>query len=373
MELSHLLANINQVHTYFQNEAVQQVNTTLSLRNWLIGYYLYEYEQQGRDRAAYGERLYKVIASRLKQIKGLSEPRLYLCKDFYLAYPQIFLTASRKSESDSFFGQIAENLSQPILSTGLSKIQLNDADLLLSRLSFSHFIELLKAETPLKRTFYEVESIKNNWKVRELKRAIETLLFERTGLSTDKEGVISKIRENTVLQATEIMRNPYLLEFLELKEEHQYSEEELETAIINHLQEFLIELGRGFCFEARQKRITFDNEHYRIDLVFYHRLLRCHVLIDLKIGTFDHADAGQMNMYLNYYRENEMIEGDNPPVGIILCAQKNDTLVHYATGSLSQQIFVSKYLVNLPKEEELKTFIDREQANLDRVRKSFDA
>ena len=172
----------------------------------------------------------------MKQIKGLSEPRLYLCKDFYLAYPQIFLTASRKSGEDSFFGQITPNLSQPILSTGLPKIQLNDADLLLSRLSFSHFIELLKAETPLKR-------------------------------------------------------------------------------------------------------------------------------------TFDHADAGQMNMYLNYYRENEMIEGDNPPVGIILCAQKNDTLVHYATGSLSQQIFVSKYLVNLPKEEELKTFIEREHANVDRARK----
>jgi predicted nuclease of restriction endonuclease-like (RecB) superfamily len=188
-------------------------------------------------------------------------------------------------------------------------------------------------------------------------------------LSTDKEGVISKIREKSVLEATEIMRNPYLLEFLELKEEHQYSEEELETAIINHLQAFLIELGRGFCFEARQKRITFDNEHYRIDLVFYHRLLSCHVLIDLKIGTFDHADAGQMNMYLNYYHENEIIEGDNPPVGIILCAQKNDTLVHYATRSLSQQIFVSKYLVNLPKEEELKIFIEREQANLDRARK----
>ena len=165
MELPHLLANINQVHSYFQNEAVQQVNTALSLRNWFVGYYLYEYEQQGKDRAAYGERLYKVIAARLKQIKGLSEPRLYLCKDFYLAYPQIFLTASRKSERDALFGQITSNLSQPILPTGLPKVKLNDADLLLSRLSFSHFIELLKAETPLKRTFYAVESIKNNWKV----------------------------------------------------------------------------------------------------------------------------------------------------------------------------------------------------------------
>ena len=340
MELSHLLANINQVHSYFQNEAVQQVNTALSLRNWLVGYYLYEYEQQGKDRAAYGKRLYKVIASKLKQIKGLSERALYTCIEFYKAYPQILQTVSAKFKHQNFLISNGRFVSSEMD----NNLRQTDADLLLSRLSFSHFIELLKAETPLKRTFYEVESIKNNWKVKELKRAIETLLFERTGLSTDKEGVIGKIRENTVLQATEIMRNPYLLEFLELKEEHQYSEEQLETAIINHLQEFLIELGRGFCFEARQKRITFDNEHYRIDLVFYHRLLRCHVLIDLKIGTFDHADAGQMNMYLNYYQENEMIEGDNPPVGIILCAQKNDTLVHYATWefiatNLCEQIF----------------------------------
>jgi predicted nuclease of restriction endonuclease-like (RecB) superfamily len=358
MELSQLLERINSVHTYFQKEAVQQVNTALSLRNWLIGFYLYEYEQQGNDRAAYGERLYKTIAARLKEIKGMSEPRLYLYKDFYLAYPQIFLTLSRKS----LFDESTLNLPQKNADWASENPLAMDADLLLSRLSFSHFIEILKAETPLKRAFYEVESIKNNWNVRELKRAIETLLYERTGLSTDKVGVINKIKQAKVLAATEIIRNPYLLDFLGLQEAHQYSEKDLETAIIGHLQDFLIELGRGFCFEARQKRITFDNEHYHIDLVFYHRLLRCHVLIDLKIGKFDHADAGQMNMYLNYYRENEMTDGDNPPVGIILCAQKNDALVHYATGGLSQQVFVSKYLVNLPKEEELKTFIEQEQA-----------
>jgi predicted nuclease of restriction endonuclease-like (RecB) superfamily len=361
MELSQLLERINSVHTYFQKEAVQQVNTALSLRNWLIGFYLYEYEQQGNDRATYGERLYKTIAARLKDkltVKGLSERALYSCIEFYKGYPQILQTLSAKFNT----------LNAPLFAEKMKAIDSSenplamDADLLLSRLSFSHFIEILKAETPLKRAFYEVESIKNNWNVRELKRAIETLLYERTGLSTDKVGVINKIKQAKVLAATEIIRNPYLLDFLGLQEAHQYSEKDLETAIISHLQDFLIELGRGFCFEARQKRITFDNEHYHIDLVFYHRLLRCHVLIDLKIGKFDHADAGQMNMYLNYYRENEMTDGDNPPVGIILCAQKNDALVHYATGGLSQQVFVSKYLVNLPKEEELKTFIEQEQA-----------
>ncbi len=298
----------------------------------------------------------------------MSEPRLYLCKDFYLAYPQIFLTVSRKFDSTPLLRPQAFNLMQPLAIKDTFGLALTDADILLSRLSFSHFIELLKAEMPLKRAFYEVSAIKNNWNVRELKRAIGTLLYERTGLSTDKEGVINKIRENKVMTATEIIRNPYLLDFLGLQEAHQYSEKDLETAILSHLQAFLIELGRGFCFEARQKRITFDNENYHIDLVFYHRLLRCHVLIDLKIGVFDHADAGQMNMYLNYYRENEMIEGDNPPVGIILCAHKNDTLVHYATGGLLQQIFVSKYLVNLPKEDELRAFIEYQQKYLSKIK-----
>ena len=292
MELSHLLNNINHIHSYFQNEAVRQVNTALSIRNWLIGFYLYEYEQNGKDRAAYGKRLYKIISVRLKEkqsIRGLSERSLYTCIEFYKAYPQILQTVSAKFENHDFPMPIG-NIKAIALDNNLS---ITDANLLLSRLSFSHFIELLKAETPLKRTFYEVEAIKNNWKV---KRAIETLLYERTGLSKDKEGVINKIRQDIILQATDVIRDPYILEFLEIKEEYQYSEKELETAILSHLQDFLIELGRGFCFEARQKRITFDNEHYHIDLVFYHRLLRCHVLIDLKIGTFDHSDAGQMNM-----------------------------------------------------------------------------
>ena len=295
MELSHLLNNINHIHSYFQNEAVRQVNTALSIRNWLIGFYLYEYEQNGKDRAAYGKRLYKIISVRLKEkqsIRGLSERSLYTCIEFYKAYPQILQTVSAKFENHDFPMPIG-NIKAIALDNNLS---ITDANLLLSRLSFSHFIELLKAETPLKRTFYEIEAIKNNWKVREVKRAIETLLYERTGFSKDREGVINKIRQDIILQATDVIRDPYILEFLEIKEEYQYSEKELETAILSHLQDFLIELGRGFCFEARQKRITFDNEHYHIDLVFYHRLLRCHVLIDLKIGTFDHSDAGQMNM-----------------------------------------------------------------------------
>ena len=176
-----------------------------------------------------------------------------------------------------------------------------------------------------------------------------------------KKGILfeqGKHSEAVVLEADEIIKSPYILEFLNIPERTSYSEKDLETSIINHLQEFLIEMGRGFCFEARQKRISFNNKHYRIDLVFYHRILKCHILLDLKIGDFDHADAGQMNVYLNYYKENEMTANDNPPIGIILCSQKDNALVHYATGGLSKEIFVSKYKLQLPSEEELAALIE---------------
>ena len=233
-------------------------------------------------------------------------------------------------------------------------------ELLLNRLSYTHFIELLRAKEPLERLFYEVETIKNNWSVKELERAFNTGLYIRTGLSTNKEAVIRKFKNQKPAQNVDVIRDPYFLEFLGLKEETEYSESELEEAILNHLQQFLIELGTGFCFEARQKRITFDNTHYRIDLVFYHRILKSHILIDLKIGKFDHADAGQMNVYLNYYKENEMSEDDNPPVGLILCGDKSETLARYATSGMDNNLFVSKYLVELPEKKVLEEFIRRE-------------
>ena len=360
MEFNQLIENINQTSSYFKSEVLHQINVALTLRNWVIGFYLYEYEQNGQDRAVYGERLYKEIALRLKHHKGFSKRNLHLFVAFYRTYPQISSTVSKEFEQHNWASPIVQTLSAQLENKQIL-IEPTDSNFLVSRLTFSHFIELIKADNLIKRTFYEIESIKNNWKVRELQRAIETSLYERTGLSTNKVAVIEKIKEGLVLETIDVIRNPYILEFLELEEKAEFSENDLEIAIINDLQGFLIELGRGFCFEARQKRITFDNKHYHIDLVFYHRILKCHVLIDLKIGAFDHADAGQMNMYLNYFVENEMTLGDNAPIGIILCAQKNESLVRYATGNLSQQIFVSKYLINLPDEEELIAFIKAEQ------------
>ncbi|KAA6319228.1 hypothetical protein EZS27_030853, partial [termite gut metagenome] len=234
------------------------------------------------------------------------------------------------------------------------------SEMLLSRLSFTHFVEIIRKDDPLERLFYEVETIKNNWSVRELERAMDTALYVRTGLSVNKEAVIGKFKNQKPAQNVDVIRDPYFLEFLGLEERSEYSESELEQAILTHLQQFLIEMGTGFCFEARQKRITFDNTHYKIDLVFYHRILKSHVLIDLKIGKFDHADAGQMNVYLNYYKENEMAEGDNPPIGLILCGGKNETLARYATSGMDSQLFVSKFLVQLPEKKVLEEFIKKE-------------
>jgi len=284
---------------------------------------------------------------------------LYLCKDLYKDYPQILRTLSPKSYLAGFpYAKILLTVSAESL---LEKESQPDINSLVTNLSFSHFIELLKIDSEIKKRFYEWQALKNNWSIRELKRAIESQLYERTGLSKDKELVIEKFNKEHEQKPEQVFRNTYLLEFLGFEERDIYSESDLEERIITNLQNFLLELGRGFCFEARQRRITFGNTHYRIDLVFYHRILKCHVLLDLKIGEFDHADAGQMNMYLNYFKENESIESDNPPVGIILCSGKNEALVKYATMGLPQQVFVSKYLINLPSEKELQKIIEEEK------------
>jgi predicted nuclease of restriction endonuclease-like (RecB) superfamily len=370
-----LLADaIGHLHLQTQAKAVQQANFMLTVRNWIAGLYIVEYEQNGNDRAAYGVKAMKELSSRLRHIKGMSESQLYLFRDFYSSYPHFFQTMSGILQHNGF----QEN-TKFLTMSGISKVQQSKIftakaetdeipslppEKIITNLHFSHFIELLKAETSLKRVFYEVETIKNNWTVRDLKRAMSTLLFERTGLSKDKQTVIAKIKDNLPTFPSEIIRNPYVLEFLGLEEKPEYNESDLEEAILNHLQQFLIEMGRGYCFEARQKRIMLNNTPYRIDLVFYHRILKCHILLDLKIGAFGHADAGQMNMYLNYYRKNEISEGDNPPVGIILCAQKDDSLVEYATGGLSHEVFVSKYMLELPNLSVLKQLVESEIRNL---------
>lgn len=357
MNITKLTSQITETHKFFSNQALRQINSSLTLRNFVIGHYIVEYEQNGDDRAKYGKQIVRNLEKALKanDVRGFSHSLLQSCKQFYFFYPhisQIIQTLSGQFQTIKLIGDHQQN----DLAT--------DPKLLLSRLSFSHFIELMKAESPTKRAFYEVYAIKNNCSIRELKRAMDTMLFERTALSKNKKSALENIKNDTEIFPEDLIKNPYILEFLGLPEKSDYSENDLEQAITNHLQKFLVEMGRGFCFETRQKRITFDNTHYHIDLVFYHRILKCHVLLDLKLGDFSHADAGQMNLYLNYFKENEMTKGDSEPVGIILCASKNEALVKYATGGISKKLFVSKYLVNLPREEELQKIIREEQAKL---------
>jgi predicted nuclease of restriction endonuclease-like (RecB) superfamily len=355
-----LVNNVSHIHEILQGYAAKSVNQFLTLRNWIFGYYIVEYEQNGEDRAKYGENLIGEMASKLtfKGLKGFSISALKNHRTFYLTYPQISHSVIGLLQNSNIQNNILSDIS--IKSQSVTGELELPSELLLSKLAYTHFIELIRVDDPLQRLFYEVETIKNNWSVRELKRAIGTSLAFRTTMSTNKDAVIAKIKNLKPVTTAEIIRNPYVLEFLDLEEKSEYNESELEQQILTHLQEFLMELGTGFCFEARQKRITFDNEHYRIDLVFYHKTLKCNILIDLKLREYHYSDAGQMNLYLNYYKENEMIEGDNPPIGIILCSDKKDTLVKYSTAGMDDNLFVSKYLLKLPEKKLLESFIKRE-------------
>jgi len=372
MNFNNLIETIRDIHIQLHERAIRQVDLMHSIRNWLIGFHIVEYEQNGKDRAKYGEKLIKSICEELKiqKVKGFSLSNLKLFRQFYLAYPQLLKAPKIKTLlpetiSQTLSGQFLsedDRISQTL--SGQFKMAQNKGlkpELLLKHFTFSHFVELMKIDEPLKVAFYEIEAVKGNWSVRQLKRQIESLLFERTGLSKNKTALIKRINDQKDIETPEDMiRDPYILEFTGLPERKEYSENDLETALLDHIQEFLIELGNGFCFEARQKRITIDGEHDRIDLVFYHRILKCHVLIDLKIRKFSHGDAGQMNFYLNYYRENMMAKGDNPPVGIILCTDRSTTKVKYAVTGLDNKLFVSRYKVVLPSEKVLEDLIKKD-------------
>jgi predicted nuclease of restriction endonuclease-like (RecB) superfamily len=348
MTLSTLISNIETAHHAFQEKALQSVSVNLTLRNFVIGYYIVEYEQNGSDRATYGQKVIDNLAVKLAHIKGISATALKVMRQFYIAYPQIGQTLSDQL-------QLFDLSIQQTLPTKSLSIEPNK---LLRYFSYSHFIELIKIDDDLKRIFYEVETIKGNWSVRELKRQIESLLFERVGLSSDKQTLLQSLENRKeIFDPTSIIKEPYILEFTGLESKQSYSESDLESALLNHIEAFLLELGTGFCFEARQKRISIDNEHDRIDLVFYHRILKCHVLVDLKVRAFSYADVGQMNFYLNYYKNEISTQNDNPPIGIILCTEKNNVKVEYATAGLDENLFVSKYKVVLPTIKELEKLV----------------
>lgn len=375
MNFDLLVQSISDVHRQLQAQAVRAVNMGLTLRNWLIGGLIVEFEMHGEDRAIYGEKMIPKLAEQLRG-RGMAHAHrrdLYRYCDLYRSYPQIVETLSP---------QLAELLPDHCFSTTSGKVAtspqsaadsndrsatgklLTPGKVLLERLSYSHLELLVPLEPPLKRTFYEIECIKGGWSVRELKRQIGSLYFERSGLSKDKEALSRLANEAAEPQAPAlVVRDPFVFDFLGIPAASALSESDLEDALMNHLQAFLLELGRGFCFEARQKRLLIGGEYFFCDLVFYHRLLKCHVLIELKVDEFRHEHLGQLNTYVAWYRENEMQPGDQPPVGILLCTRQNGELVHYALGGMDQQLFVSSYQMQLPDVKELEVFVKTELNN----------
>lgn len=355
----HLSELVLQLHDSAYSATVKAINRFATIRNYVMGFYIVEYEQHGNDRAKYGDRLLKRLAESVNK-RGINETILKNCRRFYLAYPQIkvYLTAISPTASKKSLGKspTASDKSSQISPT-LSDNFITPAAELVSKLSFSHIVEILTIDDPLARFFYETECIRCCWSVKELRRQISTNLYFRAGVSQKPELLLERTEINTSPAIT--IKDPFSFEFLGLRPE-AFTENDLENALIGHLQEFLLEMGKGFCFEARQKRMIIDDEYYFADLVFYNRILHCNVIIELKDDEFRHADLSQLNAYVSYFRENEMNIGDNPPVGILLCTRKGDKMVEYALAGMDNDLFVSTYMLSLPDKKALQEFLLKE-------------
>ena len=337
MKLDDLTAALAQTHDALHRRAGRAVDLAMVARNWLFGYAIVTFEQNGEDRAQYGARLLETLAQRLKAagISGCSPTNLRNFRRFYETFPVIQQTMSAELTSAP----------TPEILTRLSEAL---------PLGWSQYLVLMSLKNPDERSFYEQETRANDWTVRELERQIGAALYERLALSRDKESVRALASQGQVIESPrDAVKDPYILEFLGLDEHSSYSESELETALISKLEHFLLELGKGFLFEARQKRFTFDEEHFRVDLVFYNRLLRCYVLIDLKLDKLTHQDLGQMQMYVNYFDRHVKLDTENPTIGIVLCKRKKDTIVEL-TLPKDANIFASEYQLYLPSKEELQ-------------------
>ncbi len=357
-DFDSLVSSIVHIHQQTQDFATKAVNVALTLRNWLIGCRIVEFEQEGKDRAAYGENLMASLSKRLGT-HGLPQvtPReLRRYRQLYQTYPQIWQSVTAKLLSDIGFSTMSSSIRQSV--TAKSQIGESLTPQLIHRISFTHLVELIQLPDDTQRRFYEIECIRGNWSVRELRRQIASLYYQRSGLSKDKAKLSAMAHAAAdTLKPAHIIRDPYVFEFLGLRSRDVMAESDLEDALLDRLQDFLLELGHGFCFEARQKRILIGDEHFFIDLVFYHRVLKCHILVELKTDAFRHEHLGQLNTYVAYYKKHQMTPGDQPPIGILLCTRKNDALVEFALGDLSNKVFVSRYAVELPKKEEMERFI----------------
>ncbi len=377
----------------------RSVNTTQVVAYWLIGREIVEEEQRGQERAEYGRRLIVRLAKRLAKEfgKGFSAQNLFLMRQFFLSYPALlpgpekFYALRRKLVTGRSRDAASEKFYAPRRKSGArgslpaSTIETPDPasfpafefaraaqpgqwrpGSLHPNLSWTHYRTLLRVEKDDARAFYEIETVNNDWATRELERQIASLLFERLALSRDKKGLMRLAKKGQVIQTpADVFKDPMVIEFLGLPESQRLTESDLETALISNLQAFLLELGKGFAFMARQERLTLDGDHFYVDLVFYHTVLKCHVLIDLKVGKIDHADLGQLQLYVNYYDQERRSKGDGPTLGLILCTDKNDAMVHYLLGKNgANTIFASRYKLYLPTEDELEKEIRREMRRI---------
>lgn len=331
---------IRQARTHI----MRTIDTTMIQTYWNIGKFIVEEEQRGGARAEYGTELLRTLSKRLTKEfgKGFGVTTLEDIRKFYLVYSRPFQI------SHAVRGELETPIFQP-------------------NLSWTHYRLLMRLTRPEARNFYEIEASQNNWSSRALERQIDSLLFDRLAKSKDKEGLLKLAQQgHTPTTPEEALKEPVVLEFLNIPEAHQLTETKLEEALLNNLQHFLLELGKGFAFVSRQKRINLDGNNYYTDLVFYHTILKCYIIVDLKLKTLTHSDLGQMLFYVNYYDKEIITEGDNPTIGLVLCTKKSDAMVQYTLGEKSQKIFAKKYQFHLPTEEELTLELEREMKEIEK-------
>ncbi|MBO7481834.1 MAG: DUF1016 family protein [Bacteroidales bacterium] len=388
---SNLFDTVTSIDKAFSDNTAKAINRNLTARNWLIGYYIVNYEQNGSDRAKYGAKTLQRLAEKLNS-RSMSYRNLKLYRQFFLEFPTLaqpicdYIVHEFSNEQNTIrqplvaqFGNSFESIwqltitksanalvaiGQPLAAQLDPELQL-PPDKLFSNLSFTHFSLIMSVENPLARVFYELETMKGVWTKRELKRQIDTNYFERSGISSNPEKMSQHVQKKAEqMSLAETIKSPYIYEFLGLKDNEIIEEDELEQALIDHLEEFMLELGTGFCFEARQKRILVDDDYYYCDLVFYNRILKCHVLIDLKAVRIKYDDIAQMNLYLSYFKHNVMQSDDNPPIGILMCTEAGKELVQYTTDGMDDNLFIKKYRLSLPVESKLTQWLKNEIKNL---------
>ncbi|MBM4341446.1 MAG: DUF1016 domain-containing protein [Deltaproteobacteria bacterium] len=363
-----LYERVRQILETTRSAVARSVNTAQVAANWLVGREIVEDEQRGRKKAVYGQKLIAELSEKLQKDfgSGYSATNLKLFRQFFLEYPDLLRGRIGHTLRDQSLPECETSVSAIIaFPTGIGHTSCDQSwkpGLLHPNLSWSLYRHLVGVESTLARSFYEIEAIRNNWSARELERQINSLLYERLAMSKDKKGLMRLATRGQVIQCpTDVFKDPVVMEFLGLPQSPKLVESDLEEALISNLQAFLLELGKGFAFVSRQERITLEGDHFYIDLVFYHTILKCFVLIDLKVGKLTHQDLGQLQLYVNYFNRERRTQGDNPTLGLILCTDKNDAVVRYTLGEEQQKrIFASRYKLHLPTEAELQAELRRE-------------